>query len=139
MLGSGYELISEYLSRDSAGERLSASSWFEAHQSWPEDPGFDASVVVSRYQSIRHDSGASRATELVQFFVVGEVEAAGDYLSFRKSERIDTVTYVATRDSNGWRLAAPRLAPHISVEAALTKMNLDSASRAHLERLRRAK
>lgn len=136
---SGFELITEYASRDEVGERLGSSRWFAEHQGWQEDPGYDASVVVSRHEVSREDSTDRRVTALVLYSVVGRIEATGDHMAFTPSQRVDTARFEAVRDPNGWKIVAPRQEPHIGIEAALAKLNLDSASRSLLLRLPRSR
>lgn len=135
----GVQLVDEYVRRDAHGERLGSTAWFLNNSVWENEPAYDRYTVVSQsaIEPLSGDSSTARV-RVVQN-VLGFVSGDGDGRALFTEERgVETTVFTAVLTDNGWRIAAPQRAQHVSVDSALRKVPFDSATRAQLHLLLRA-
>lgn len=136
----GAELIDEYLLRDSRGDRLRASDWFDEHVRWSEEPGWDEYSVLDS-QTIERVSADSQTVRCLAIQrTLGSVSSTDTlFITFREGPSVDTIMFEATATESGWRLASPRYNPHLSLRSASADPSLGESSRMRLQELLRSR
>lgn len=130
-------LVKEYVQRDAHGERLQTNPWFLNAVIWEDEPAFDSYTLITSYEitPIRADSSTARVE--VVFRRAGYVRTTGDStVAFHPDAAREVQVFTVALTFNGWRIVAPQLDQHVSVEAALDRSPLSSSDRAKVASLK---
>jgi hypothetical protein len=131
-------VVQKYCSFDLDGARLSSQNpqneKIAALATWPVEPGWDTSVVVSSCQTIGTSLGPKRSNVTVRYIVLGNMFGARITPSQQHKE---LVRFVLTKSRNGWLIERPLIAPHVSVSAAISALNSLLADEKDPEQIKR--
>ena len=117
-------VVQNYCKLDLDGARLSSqnpqSDKIASLATWPIEPAWDTSVVVSNCQTISTSLGLKRSSVTVRYLLLGSMFGAQ---ITRSQKRKELVKFVLTKSRDGWLIEHPLIAPHISVSAAISALN----------------
>lgn len=129
-------LVREYVFRDSRGERLLNSEWFEGATVWPSDPGYDRYILIRGWRIGRAVVLADTVVVPVEYSRVGIVHAGGRNDSRIVDESTSAiVSFRVVRTTEGLRIASPQLPPHLCGSAAKAVSQFGDSDLARLNAL----
>jgi hypothetical protein len=120
------EVVSSYCKEDAAGAQTAADSeedsWLRKIKplsTWEDAPGWDTFQVIQGFQVLEPtEDPADKAQVQVEYQVLGKLNSDEEGYSFQLAKQTKKVTYDLIRTGKTWKIEAPQLEPHISVETA---------------------
>jgi len=117
-------VVQKYCKLDLDGARLSSQNSnndaITALATWPIEPGWDTSVVVSAFEIVSKNIGPRESSVTVRYIVLGKMFGAKVTPSQKQKE---LVTFVLRKSHGGWLIERPLIAPHVSVSAAISALH----------------
>ncbi|HEV2135165.1 MAG TPA: hypothetical protein VGR47_13100 [Terracidiphilus sp.] len=133
-------VVQKYCKLDLDGARLSSQNPYAdaitALATWPIEPGWDTSVVVSSFEIVSRKLGPKESTVTVRYIVLGNIFGA-KITSSQQHKQL--VTFTLTKSSTGWLIERPLIAPHVSVSAAISALNSLLSDEKNPEQIKRIK
>ncbi len=114
--GSPEDIVRRYCSLDASGARLSSAAFKDISPliTWSEEPGWDASTVITGFKISDAAIRGDEARVTVQYHKLGE-----DSGGFRKEKGIEEVVFVLVRKEKGWQIREPLIHPHVDKAAMI--------------------
>jgi hypothetical protein len=140
---AAYRLVSEYVHRDAAGERLRSTPWFDTViVRADEEPGYDSFTAIRSYALSPADPHGDTTGVLVKYSIIGLVEqkiegdsTAGMLIVPRDTTEV--VFYPVVQTARGWKIVSPQVDPRVLPSAILTSTSLPPLSEADRQWLTR--
>lgn len=112
--GSPAEVVRNYCSKDSKGVRLDKSTWLRIAPliQWPSEPDWNTAVLITRFQIVRVSLNGEKATAVVLYDVVGQMDG-WEKLDPRRGQ--ETVAFSLDLKHGVWRISCCPIYPHVSV------------------------
>lgn len=106
------EIVALFCDMDFTGKRLSSLTWSEIlpYITWPDEPGWDTVLVVSKYKLSDMKQTNNTANITVEYNVVGKYGT-----ELLQMEQIEKVPFKVIKTENGWKIESPdSMLPHVS-------------------------
>ena len=125
-----FQLVSEYLRRDAAGDFTSSSEWDASSKTCPgHEPGWDTGTLITGYNIHRLVQGPDTARYLVTYDVYSPLNQDSVGFVLRPSPRQEVDTFVVLRTTYGWRIDSPVIDPHLLPQAALARLRFSESDK----------
>lgn len=129
------QLVREYVTRDSRGERLGANPWFRSVVDWPDEPGYDEFTVITGFDIRPLVVTTDTARVRVTYHRAGRIETGESSARFVADDSLEVETFVVARTGEGWRIVEPQINQHILAKSVLAAVALGDQDRATLAAL----
>jgi len=106
------EVVALFCDMDFTGKRLSSLTWREIlpYITWPDEPGWDTVLVVSKYKLSDVKRTNNTANITVEYNVVGKYGT-----ELLQMEEIEKVPFKVIKTESGWKIESPdSMLPHVS-------------------------
>lgn len=108
------KIINEFLSKETQGEFLKSSSWITENVINHEIiPGFDAAIIVTKYEYRIITENENEVTYLVDYYVIGELLQNAEGFYIKKNSRKESVTIQTQKVGSNWKIVHPLTNPHV--------------------------
>ncbi|MFP5501939.1 MAG: hypothetical protein ACLGIN_05580 [Candidatus Sericytochromatia bacterium] len=111
--------LESYLMGDFAGERLERANWSFKYKDmglWDSEPAWDSAYVIRDFRIHTGQTTMRQAEAEVTFETLGILDLQA--FTYTPSPTRQTVPYLLQAVDNRWKIAHPRLRPHVGLEAA---------------------
>ena len=119
-LSTPEEVVALFCDMDFTGKRLSGLTWSEIlpYITWPDEPGWDTVLVVSKYKLSDVTRSANTADITVEYHVVGKYGT-----KLLQMDEIEKVPFKVIKTENGWKIQSPdSMLPHVSPMTLLSNL-----------------
>ncbi len=119
-LNTPEEVVALFCDMDYSGKRLSGSTWKEIlpYITWPDEPGWDTVLVVSKYKLADVKRSDNTADITVEYHVVGKYGT-----ELLQVDKIEKVPFKVIKTENGWKINSPdSMLPHVSPMTLLSNL-----------------
>jgi hypothetical protein len=119
-LSTPEEVVALFCDMDFSGKRLSSLTWSEIlpYTTWPDEPGWDTVLVVSKYSLSDVKRSNNTADITVEYHVVGKYGT-----ELLQMDKIEKVPFKVIKTENGWKIKSPDwMMPHVSPMTLLSNL-----------------
>jgi hypothetical protein len=130
------QLVTEYVTRDSRGDRLGSNPWFLKVVTWPDDPGYDSYTLITGFDVSPVALGPDTARIRVTYRTAAWI-TAGDATRPRviPHDSAESQLFTVVRKGGRWLIDSPQLDQHVLPAAALSHSQFDTHEQQQLEAL----
>lgn len=124
-------VVLSYCEADHFGAGLTALMWpnLQRYTTWTEAASWQSAVVVAGYRVEFLSEKKTSARIRVEYQVVGNLAD----MDFTPRRGFEKVIFDLIKQDGQWKIEAPRLAPHISVAAAIKHLQKMSPNQADVQ------